>query len=97
MLMQRPLSASQVPRRVAASDRQAARVVGVFPLQYINMSSAKSTDLMVFVAERTSGAFLVYSKNRSGPRTLPCGTPRLHEVGALTVFPHRTCCCLSVK
>ena len=65
-LMQRPLSVSQVPRRVAASDRQAARVVGVFPLQYINMSSAKSTDLMVFVAERTSGTFLVYSKNRSG-------------------------------
>ena len=29
-LMQRPLSASQVPRRVVASDRQAARVVGVF-------------------------------------------------------------------
>ena len=79
-LMQRPLSASQVLRRVAASDRQAARVVGVFPLQYINMSSAKSTDLMVFVAERTSGTFLVYSINRSGPRTLPCGTPRLHEV-----------------
>ena len=94
-LMQRPLSASQVPRRAAASDRQAARVVVVFPLQYINMSSAKSTDLMVFVAERTSGTFLVYSKNRSSPRTLPCGTPRLHEVGALTVFPHRTCCCLS--
>ena len=67
-LMQRPLSAGQVPRRVAASDRQAARVVGVFPLQYINMSSAKSTDLMVFVAERTSGTFLVYSKNRSGPK-----------------------------
>ena len=96
--MQIPLSASQVFRRVVASDRQAARVVGFFPLQYINMSSAKSTDLMmVFVAERTSGTFLVYSKNRSGPSTLPWGPPRLHEVGAVTVFPHRTCCCLSVK
>ena len=67
--MQRPLSASQVLRRVAASDRQAARVVGGFPLQSINMSSAKNTDLMVFVAERTSGTFHVYSKNKSGPRT----------------------------
>ena len=39
-LMQRPLSASQVLGRVAASDRQAARVVGVFlDLQYLNPRS----------------------------------------------------------
>ena len=40
--MQRPFSTSQVPRRVAASDRQSARVVDVFPLQYYRKRGSAS-------------------------------------------------------
>ena len=39
-----------------------------------------------------SGRALMYSVNRRGPRTLPCGNPRLHVVSSLREPATLTCC-----
>ena len=45
----------------------------------------------------TSGSSRIYRQNRSGPRTEPCGTPRVHGEGKLRPSAGVTCCCRFVR